>query len=116
MNATHNYRAEDFSTSFPHELNACERSDRDANVAVYTFHLVGILGMAALCIVGNTIVICVMTLECKLNTALNCFIVNLAVSDLLQGVIYAIYNISHLNVPFIRHALGMYSCRSVLIA
>ncbi|ELU09280.1 hypothetical protein CAPTEDRAFT_192498 [Capitella teleta] len=79
----------------------CEKADADGSVALYTFHLVGILGMASLAIVGNSIVIFIMTTECKLSNALNCFIVNLACSDLLQGVLYAIYNISHLNVPVV---------------
>ena len=84
----------------------CSRSDADANVGVYTFHLVGILGMATVCIVGNCLVIFVMTKECKLNTPLNCFIVSLACSDLCQGVLYAIYNVSHINVKSVRGALG----------
>jgi hypothetical protein len=84
----------------------CARSDSDANTGVYAFHLIGILGMATLCIIGNSIVIFIMTRECDMNSPLNCFIVSLGCSDLLQGILYAVYNISHLPVPAIRLALG----------
>lgn len=94
----------------------CARSDVDGDVGIYTFHLVGILGMAALCIIGNALVIFIMTKECNMTQPLNCFIVSLACSDLLQGLVYAVYNISHLNVPLIRSFLGKYVSQPSIIS
>ncbi|ELU04673.1 hypothetical protein CAPTEDRAFT_198123 [Capitella teleta] len=83
----------------------CAR-DADGDTAVFTFHLAAILTLATICIFGNSVVIFVMIKEKGLQSPLNHFITSLAVSDLAQGVIYAIYNIGHINVDIIRNTLA----------
>eukprot|EP00914_Ancora_sagittata_P003787 GHVO01008159.1.p1 GENE.GHVO01008159.1~~GHVO01008159.1.p1 ORF type:complete len:104 (+),score=8.12 GHVO01008159.1:39-314(+) len=84
---------------------SCAR-DADGDTAVFTFHLSAILILATFCIFGNSIVIFVMLKEKCLQSPLNHFITSLAVSDLAQGVIYAVYNIGHINVDIIRDTIG----------
>ncbi|ELU00284.1 hypothetical protein CAPTEDRAFT_217667 [Capitella teleta] len=79
--------------------------DGPEEAAAFTVQLAGILTLAALCIFGNSVVIYVMIKGKTLNSPLN----NLAISDLLQGIIYAIYNISHVNIEIIRLTLGHWS-------
>lgn len=115
MSSTGSYLNEETSLDWQDVPDPCRRSSADDSIGVYTFHLIGILGMATLSIVGNSIVIFIMVKECKLASALNCFIVSLAASDLSQGVLYAIYNISHLNVPSVRYALGKYVLKFIVL-
>ena len=92
-------------TSSATSINKC-KSDSPEDPAAFTVQLSGILFLAALCIFGNSIVIYVMVKDKSLNSPLNYFITSLAISDLMQGVIYAIYNIGHINVDSIRLTLG----------
>ena len=84
---------------------ACPR-DAGEDAAVATFHLATILSLACICIIGNTLVIIVMTRDETLSTPFNNFIISLAVSDLAQGTVYATYNVSHIDVDAIRYTLG----------
>lgn len=74
--------------------------------AVFLFHLSGILALASVSIAGNSVVIYIMLKDKTLNSPLNYFITSLAISDLVQGVLYAIYNIGHINIDYIRLTIG----------
>ena len=76
------------------------------DTAVFSFHLSAISVIAGICIFGNTLVIFVMTQKNKIKTPFNSLITSLAASDLLQGLVYALYNLSHINIDFIRFTLG----------
>ena len=76
------------------------------NSGFLTFQITIILVMAVVCIVGNSMVIFVMTRDRKLSSPMNKFIVSLAGSDLLHGCSYALYNVSHVNVESIHETLG----------
>ena len=100
------YATTEFNVSTQQDNRTSCPIDAEEDAAVATFHLTSILLLACICIIGNTLVIIVMTREKSLNSPLNYFITSLAASDLAQGTIYAIYNISHIDVDVIRYTLG----------
>ena len=65
-----------------------------------------ILMLTTVCIIGNCLVIIVISRERRLKHPLNFFIINLAFSDLTIGLTYSIYNISHLEIDGINQSLG----------
>ena len=77
-------------------------AEEDAHQFSITFHVyyyvpLGIL--AILCIGGNGIIIRVILKYPKLQTPTNYFLLSLACSDFMHGVVYPIYQVSHIDIP-----------------
>ncbi len=79
-------RPEDFSDTY----NGMD------TVAYPAFYLLSISLIAVVTIVGNTLVLVVFLKRAELRVPANYFIISLAFSDLIQGMTYTCYNISHL--------------------
>ena len=77
-------------------------------VDFYTFYYSLILVMAVIAVVGNVLVIKVICGNRALRSPANYFVISLAVSDLMQGVAYPVYNVSHMELPEILLTLGEY--------
>ncbi len=65
-------------------------------VAYPAFYLLFMSIIAAVTIVGNTLVIVVFLKRAEVRVPANYFIISLAFSDLIQGVTFHCYNLSHL--------------------
>nr|KAG5708716.1 hypothetical protein BaRGS_034933 [Batillaria attramentaria] len=66
-------------------------------------------------VVGNTIVLRTILRHDSLRTPANSLICSLAASDLLFGLLYPIYNVSHIDLPVIENSLGEWSvCRIIM--
>ncbi len=66
----------------------------DNHYYLFYISMIGVIGCVS--IVGNILVITVMLRTAKLRIPSNYFIINLAFSDLMQGLVYPIYNIGHM--------------------
>ncbi len=81
------------------------------------FYFTSVSVVALVSIVGNLIVIIVMLSTERLRTPTNYFMISLAVSDLMIGVTYPLYNFGHipgfvLTEAFSKYAVNIiYSCR-----
>ena len=97
------------ASSMQNDSSPAEVCIRDmlGDTTFLSFQISTVLLMAALCIVGNSLVIYLMSRESSLDSPMKSFIVSLAVSDLLHGVFYGLYTLSHVNDDDIRRILGM---------
>ena len=120
MSATDGFLADMITgTAAPVETGKtmCVR-DSGGGDSVFTFHMSGILLISIVCVICNSLVIFVMAKNRNLDSPLNYVITSLAVSDLLQGVAYGAYNLSHINVDNIRYTLGnisLYICQCIQV-
>nr|KAG5703940.1 hypothetical protein BaRGS_020537 [Batillaria attramentaria] len=58
--------------------------------------------------VGNSIVLMTFYRHRDMRTPSNSFLCSLALSDMLAGLIYPVYNVSHVEKPAIKHTLGQW--------
>lgn len=79
-----------------------------ASVYAYNFHVTLLSTITAFCITSNSLVIYIITTDKKLLTPNNAFIFSLAISDLLYGFAFGLYNMAH--VDFAQEALGKLNC------
>ena len=70
----------------------------------YKYTLIGVLTLV--CIFGNLLVI-LSSRHVKLRSPCLDFIIGLALSDLLTGLLYPVYTVSHIELHEIRNSLGM---------
>ena len=67
-------------------------------------HLAILIVVTSICIGSNSAVLFVIRKTPRLQTPTNAFICNLALSDLLQGVLFLLYDITHMS--FFQNNLG----------
>ncbi len=79
--------------------------DRYEDIYYNAFYLTLITVIACVSIVGNVLVIIVMLRTPKLRTPSNYFFINLGFSDLMQGILYPVYNIG--QMPYFELAKSM---------
>ena len=71
---------------------------------VYKYTFVGIL--TVICLMGNALVIATLPRSRKFSRPSVYFIVSLACSDFMSGIIFPIYVVSHIEVEAIQNTLG----------
>ena len=76
------------------------------DIVFYTFNIGLICLISAVNIVGNTLVIQSVLRHRTLKVPGNYFILSLACSDLMTGIIYPFYNISHMVIGDVLNTLG----------
>ena len=90
------------STSNEDSTNDYEPSD----IVFFVYYYGCLSVLSTIGIVGNSMVIVGITRHRSLRTPNNYFILSLALSDLLLGVIYPIYDVTHLDEDYINEPLG----------
>ncbi len=73
------------------------------------FYFTSISAVALVSIVGNFIVIIVMLGTKRLRTPTNYFMISLGFSDLMQGVVYPLYNFGHISGFALTEVFGKYT-------
>ncbi|XP_062613661.1 melanocortin receptor 5-like [Saccostrea cucullata] len=88
-------------------------TSEDHGISFYVYYYGMFCIITCINIPGNTMVIRAVIKNPHLHKPCNIYIVSLAVTDLLIGVIYPLYNVAHLeHVPEVSRALGQWSvCR-----
>ena len=76
------------------------------DIVFYTFNIGLICLISVVNIVGNTLVIQSVLRHRTLKVPGNYFILSLACSDLITGIIYPVYNISHMVIGNVLNTLG----------
>ena len=91
-------------------VNVSEDTITEEPEAIFYIYYYGLfIIIACINIPGNILVISTVVRHAVLRQPCNYYIVSLAVSDLLIGFVYPLYNISHLeSVPDISGPLGKY--------
>lgn len=82
-------------------------TSKTEDVIFYTIYFTILFFFTAVNIVGNSIIIHTIRRRPNLRVPGYYFIFSLAISDLGLGIVYPIYNISHMFVPAITNTLGM---------
>ena len=78
------------------------------DIIFYTINIGLICLISAVNIIGNTLVIQSVLRYRTLNTPGNYFILSLACSDLVMGIIYPFYNVSHMEISNVLDVLGKF--------
>ncbi|XP_062567840.1 melanocortin receptor 5-like [Saccostrea cucullata] len=102
------------TTTFLKDTNLTEpHTAEDHGISFYIYYYGMICIIMCINITGNTLVIRAVMRTPNLRTPCNHYIVSLAVTDLLIGVIYPLYNVAHLELmPEVSRALGQWGvCR-----
>jgi hypothetical protein len=82
---------------------------RDWYDYVFYAYYYGLLSVLTIVnVAGNTAVISSILRHRQLRLPANYFLFSIACSDLILGIIYPIYNVSHIDRPEIKRVLGMY--------
>ena len=81
---------------------------RADDIVFYTFNIGLICLISVVNIVGNTLVIQSVLRHRTLKVPGNYFILSLACSDLITGIIYPFYNVSHMVIGDVLNVLGKY--------
>ena len=76
------------------------------DIIFYTINIGLICLISTINIIGNTLVIQGVLRHRTLNTPENYFILSLACSDLVMGIIYPFYNVSHMEIAGVLEVLG----------
>ena len=76
------------------------------DIVFYTFNIGLICLISVVNIVGNTLVIQSVLRHRTLKVPGNYFILSLACSDLIAGIIYPFYNVSHMVIGDVLNVLG----------
>ena len=92
-----NFRVINGSTVFDH-----------SDIIFYTIYFVLLFTLSVVNFIGNGLVIYCVLRQRKLRVPGNYFIVSLACSDLASGIVYPVYNISHMESVEIQKSIGMY--------
>ena len=94
-------------------MNTTERIDLTSlpplhsdDIVFYTFNIGLICLISVVNIVGNTLVIQSVLRHRTLKVPGNYFILSLACSDLITGIVYPFYNVSHMVIGDVLNALG----------
>jgi muscarinic acetylcholine receptor M2 len=75
----------------------------------YMYYL-GLLGLLTLVnVIGNSVVISSILRHRQLRVPGNYFLFSIACSDLMLGLLYPIYNVSHIDLPHIQRVLGKFT-------
>ena len=103
------YRTEEgFGFAEEHEVNKSPEllcfDEPQASEYTNYFQMILLLILTTFCITSNSLVIYIIISNKKLLTPNNAFILSLAISDLLYGISFALYNLAH--VEFAQKALG----------
>ncbi|XP_077982008.1 adenosine receptor A1-like [Glandiceps talaboti] len=92
-------------------LNSSSEGLTSDDIIYYSFYYSIIVIITLVNIVGNLLVITSVIRFRHLRNVCSYFIVNLAVSDLLMGLIYTPYNLSHMEIPEIESSMdSMFLC------
>lgn len=92
--------------SFSNSTNGSNALDLEDDLYFIIYYYGFFLSLSFINIPGNILVIVTILKHRRLRIPNNYFLVSLAVSDLLIGFVYPIYNISHLEVSWIKGPLG----------
>ena len=76
------------------------------DIAFFVYYYGGLIVLSTIGIVGNSMVIVGITRHKSLRTPNNYFIFSLALSDFLLGIIYPIYDVTHLDEDYANELLG----------
>ncbi|KAK7492970.1 hypothetical protein BaRGS_00015700 [Batillaria attramentaria] len=76
--------------------------------ALMTYYYGTISVLTVVNFVGNSIVLMTFYRHRDMRTPSNSFLCSLALSDMLAGLIYPVYNVSHVEKPAIKHTLGQW--------
>ncbi|XP_070564157.1 adenosine receptor A1-like isoform X2 [Ptychodera flava] len=87
-----------------------------SDLVYYCFYYTIIFLITLFTIIGNLLVISCVVRYRHLKNCCNYFILNLAVSDLLMGLIYTPYNLSHMEIPQIRETMNTWHLCLFLLA
>lgn len=79
-----------------------------SDIIFFTYYYGLLLVLSAVNISGNGIILYGMVKHRHLRVPGNYFIFSLAVSDFSLGIIYPIYNVSHVEIDSIKNTLGEY--------
>jgi hypothetical protein len=91
-----------------------EITSHDAIFFVYYYGI--FIALTCINIPGNLLVLSTVLKHYQLRQPCNYYIASLAFSDFLIGIVYPIYNISHLErVPEISRTLGEYYCINIFL-
>ncbi|KAJ8315356.1 hypothetical protein KUTeg_007506 [Tegillarca granosa] len=87
-------------------LSSSQSIEQTIGYIIYYYGIFCVIFVVNIC--GNTLVICTMLRHRALRQPCNYILLSLAVSDIFIGVIYPLYNVSHLDtVPGISRPLEM---------
>lgn len=93
-------------SSFSNSTNGSNALDLEDDLYFVIYYYGFFFSLSLINIPGNCLVIVTILKHRCLRHPNNYFLVSLAVSDLLIGFVYPIYNISHLEIPQVRGPLG----------
>ena len=87
------------------------------DIIFYTYYYGVLFALSLVNLVGNGLIIYCVLRRKELRVPANYFIVSLACSDLVLGVVYPIYNVSHMEDAAIERSIGqsMPGCLSVCL-
>ena len=92
-------------TDINNDIDSFSQSD----YVFYGVYLSGIFILSSISIIGNGLVINAMLKHRQLRVPGNYFILSLACSDMLLGIVYPIYNVSHIDAKEIHDTIGKWA-------
>ena len=90
-------------------LDADDDSLSSSTVTFYVFYYTCLSLLAVICVTGNSLVLTALFRHKNLRVPSNAFLFSLAVADLLTGIVFYVYQISHIDIDSIRDTLGKYN-------
>ncbi len=74
----------------------------------YVYYYALLIGITTVNLLGNTMIIIAVIRHKRLRSSNNYFIISLAISDIVLGIAYTLYNSSHMRIQGLYDNLGMY--------